>query len=182
MKTKRASGIRRAASTVAIAVGLAGGCAVNVTPGNDNGAGDGSGDADGGSQIVTVTFRNLTATEAVEVEFHATEDDLETLPDDLFDPDNGYLLVRNIGVGGTGVLGPGQEDTIELACAEHLVIGTTGGTFVDNETGDIRGTGTELWLQKDGFLTCGALVVFEFSAEGEGFRTDPILIRAQPGG
>ena len=129
------------------------------------------------SDIVTIIFRNQTADDAVDVEFHTTNDPLEIVPADLFDPENGYQMLRNIGVGGGGRLPPEHEDTIELDCASGLTIGTRGGTFVDNETGDVRGSGVTRWLQEGAQFSCGDLVVFEFLRDGDEFRTELLLGR-----
>lgn len=124
---------------------------------------------------MTIVFRNLTADEAVEVEFHATADPLERLPDDLFDPANGYQVVRHIGVGGRGIIAPAEEDLVGLDCTDGLTIGTAGGRFVDNESGDEQGTGTARWIQEGGQFSCGAIVIFEFLRDGDEFKTNLLL-------
>jgi len=159
-----------------IAIGASEGCNVDLAatlnpPADNGGAGEGS----SGGDSVLVVFRNLTDSEAVEVEFYTTAEPLEVVPDDLFDPANGYLVVRNIGVGGRGIIAPGETDQLELDCVEGLTLGTTGGLFVDNETGDELGTGTSRWVQEGAQISCGAIVILEYTKEGEAFRTDLLL-------
>lgn len=153
-----------------------GGCtldlAAQIIP-SDNGNGSGSGTPD--RDNVQVVFRNLTENEAVEVEFYATEEPLEVVPDDLFDPANDYLVVRNIGVGGRGVIAPGETDSIAVDCGAGLILGTLGGLFVDNESGDELGTGTRRWIQEDAQFSCGATIVLEYTTEGDTYRTDLLL-------
>ena len=144
-------------------------------PGAGGADGGTTGGTGGGGDIVTVMFRNLTDTEAVDVEFHTTEEQLASVPADLFDPDNRFLLVRNIGVGGGGRLAPATSDTIELDCVPGLLLGTTGGTFVDNESGDERGRGDERWVQEGAQFSCGATIVFEFAGAGDAFSTGLLI-------
>jgi len=164
-------------------VGLAGmvllawtGCSVTAQlnpPGAGGTGGAATGGAGAGGDIVTVTFRNLTDSEAVDVEFHTTDEPLADIPADLFDPNNNFLVVRSIGVGGGGRLAPGQSDTIEVDCTDSagLLLGTSGGTFVDNESGDERGRGDERWVQEGAQFSCGATIVFEFAGSGDTFST-----------
>lgn len=167
---------RTAASAVCafavLAISMGGGCTVDlaarlIPSGNDNGNGGGT----PGGDDVRVVFRNLTEDEAVEVEFYATQEPLAVIPDDLFDSANDFLVVRNIGVGGRGVIAPGETDVIELDCGEGLVLGTTGGLFLDNETGDELGTGTRRWVQEEAQFSCGATVVLEYTSDGDTYAT-----------
>ena len=89
---------------------------------------------------VLVRFRNFAESEAVNVEFYATNEPLETVPDDLFQED--YKVTNSIGVAGTGIVQPLRADAITFPCTESLTLGTTGGSFSDNETGEARGVGT----------------------------------------
>ncbi len=119
--------------------------------------------------MVAIRFRNLTADEAVNVEFYATNDSLEDLPDDLFVDDN--LLTTSIGVAGTGIIQPWQVDAIEFPCTANLTIGTHGGRFVDSESGEPRGIGTPRWAQEGPLGLCGAVVTLEFAGDGVEFTT-----------
>lgn len=118
-------------------------------------------------QIVTIAFRNLATTDAVNVEFHTTTDPAATPPQDLFVDAN--KITANVGVAGTGLLIPGATDVLEVPCDANLVIGTAGGAFVDNETGEATGRGVPRWLDETSAGLCGAIVGFTFSASGDTF-------------
>lgn len=121
--------------------------------------------------MVMVRFRNLAISEAVDVEFYATNEPLENLPDDLFD--SGHLLSEEMGIGfaGTGLVPPLRQEVIEVPCSDELIIGTSGGRFVDSDTGELRGVGRPLWLKAEGLGLCGSVVMFEFSSGERDFTT-----------
>ncbi len=125
--------------------------------------------ADPTTAVVTIRFRNLAVDEAVNVEFYATNDPLVSLPDDLFVERN--LVTASVGVAGTGILEPLREDTLEFPCTEHLVVGTLGGTFLDNETGETRGAGVARWAEDTALGLCGHKILFEFVNEFGTFTT-----------
>ncbi len=118
---------------------------------------------------VTIRFRNLTVNEAIDVEFHASSQPLVTLPDDLLNAEN--LVTSSIGVAGTGIIQPLTEDTILYPCAPDLTIGTAGGSFLDHETGEPRGSGTPRWVEEGPLALCGGVVTFEFAGDGTDFST-----------
>jgi hypothetical protein len=118
---------------------------------------------------VLVRFRNFAESEAVDVEFYATNNPLAVLPDDLFQEAN--RVTASIGVAGTSIVQPLRVDAITFTCTEHLTMGTTGGSFLDNETGQARGIGTMRWVQEGPLGLCGHVVTFEFRPDGEGFVT-----------
>jgi hypothetical protein len=120
--------------------------------------------------MVMVRFRNLAIAEAVDVEFYATDEPLEN-PDDLFDP--AYLLSEEMGIGfaGTGLVPPLREEVIELPCSDDLIIGTGGGHFVDSDTGEPHGDGTQLLTQARFQGFCGSVVTFRFSGREGDFTT-----------
>lgn len=118
---------------------------------------------------VAIRFRNLTADEAVNVEFHATNELLQDLPDDLFLAEN--LVTTSIGVAGTGIIQPWQQDVIEFPCTANLTVGTRGGSFADSESGEPRGAGTPRWAQEGPLGLCGAVVTFDFIGDGAEFTT-----------
>jgi hypothetical protein len=120
-------------------------------------------------QVVTIAFRNLATTDAVNVEFHTTTDPAAVLPQDLFVQAN--EITANLGVAGTGLLIPGATDVLEIPCDASLVIGTAGGVFVDNETGETTGRGVPRWLDATSAGLCGAIVGFTFAASGDTFLT-----------
>lgn len=128
-----------------------------------------SGRLEPNQDIVLIRFRNLSAWEAVDVGFYATNDELVTLPDDLLV--DAFLVSANLGVAGTGIIQPLQDDIIEFPCTPQLTIGTDGGTFLDNDSGELRGVGTARWAQQGPLSLCGTGVTFVFSKEGDEFRT-----------
>jgi len=121
-------------------------------------------------QTVLIRFVNNTVEEAVDVQFYATNDQLEMLPDGLFDQE-GYLVTTDVGVAGSGLIEPGKSDAISFPCTDSLSIGTLGGAFLDNDSGEQRGQGEARWLQEGGLSLCGATVTFVFSGDGETFDT-----------
>jgi len=126
-------------------------------------------------QVVTIAFRNLATTEAVNVEFHTATAPLASLPDDLFVEQNSVTI--NIGIAGTGLLFPGATDILELPCNANLIIGTAGGKFLDNETGELLGRGQPRWLDATSVGLCGAIVGFTFEPVGDTFVTNVELKR-----
>ena len=122
--------------------------------------------------VVRVRFLNLTASNAVNVEFFASNEPIATLPEDLFLPAN--RITASIGVAGTGIIQPASQDTIDFPCTPTLTLGTMGGSFVDNETGEPRGIGTARWAQEQPLGLCGGSVTFVYSRnddQEDGFRT-----------
>ena len=133
--------------------------------------------------VVRIRFLNLTSANAVDVEFYASNEPVATLPDDLFVPAN--RITASIGVAGTGILQPANQDTIGFPCTSTLTLGTLGGSFVDNETGEPHGTGTARWIQEQPLGLCGGIVTFVYSRNDElddAFRTrlfiGPLLLDA----
>lgn len=119
--------------------------------------------------VVTVRFRNFSLIEAVHVEFFASTTVLQNLPDDLFVPENS--VTASIGVAGTGIIVPLSEDVLDFPCADGLILGTTGGSFVDNETGASLGVGMSRWAQEGPLALCGHTVTFEYFSETGVFMT-----------
>ena len=64
-------------------------------------------------QEVLVRFRNFAESEAVDVEFYATNEPIEVLPDDLFRETN--RVTASIGIAGTGIVTPRRTDSITLS-------------------------------------------------------------------
>ena len=122
---------------------------------------------------VTVRFRNLSVFEAVDVEFFATNESLGNLSEDLFNPAN--LVTANIGVAGTAIIQPWQVDVVEFPCSDALTLGTQGGRFVDDESGEFRGVGTPRWAQEGPLALCGSVVTFEYSG-GDGVFSTALFI------
>jgi hypothetical protein len=119
--------------------------------------------------VVMVSFWNRTVTEAVDVQFHAANELLDTLPDDLFVDAN--RVTRSIGLAGRGILEPGMLDSISFPCTDDLTLGTMGGEFSDAETGDERGVGAPRWAQAEPLGLCGSVVTIEFYREGDEYMT-----------
>ncbi len=120
-------------------------------------------------QEVTVRFRNMTS-DVVNVQFYATNLPLEILPDDLF-ADEANLVTIGIGLGGSGDLGPFVADQIQFECTDDLSLGTAGGEFRDNETGEVYGDGTVRVLEQGLQFSCGAVILFEYQSTGDGYVT-----------
>jgi hypothetical protein len=118
---------------------------------------------------VVIRFRNLTTSESVQVEFFATNQNITGLPDALLDVD--HQVTQSIGFAGTGILQPGSFDLIEFPCTPSLSIGTSGGNFVDFESGEPRGRGVARWAQEGPLALCGAAVSFDFAFDGTDFTT-----------
>lgn len=115
--------------------------------------------------VVFIAFSNLSPTEAVDVQFHATNDPLAVLPDDLFVEET--AASAGIGVAGTGIIQPLDDDLIVFPCTANLSMGTAGAIFLDNDSGETRGVAAMRWLQDRPLNLCGRLVTFEFAgAEG----------------
>jgi len=120
-------------------------------------------------RTVTVHFRNLAVEDAVDVQFHVSNDPVDALPDGLFVAHN--AVATGIGIAGTGILEPLREDSLELPCADGLVLGTAGGAFLDNESGELRGSGAARWVEDAPIGLCGRSVLFEFVNEFGTFTT-----------
>lgn len=155
---------QRLCTAFGIAGAMLAGCSIQFGPGDGNGNDNGD-----PVQAVTIRFENATTMAAVDVEFYATNDEIDTLPDDLFV--SGNLFKENIGVAGSGLIQPLMFDQIEFPCTNDLVIGTTGGTFLDNESGEDLGTGTQIVAQETLLGLCGGTVTLLYFREGSEYRT-----------
>ena len=145
---------------------LLSGCGMSV--GSSGGSGD---DADRqrddvGVDIVLVEFVNET-TLAVETEFFATNEALDDPETELFIPL--YHVTTEIGLAGLGTLGPEGDDAREYPCTANLVLGTTGGSFKDNNVGTLEGTGVQRILEEGNVFSSGATVTFTYSEDGDDF-------------
>ncbi len=119
-----------------------------------------------GDDEVRVVFRNFS-TEAVNVQFYATNSALTSLPDDLFVDAN--LVTVSIGLAGSALLGPAQMDTIFFECTDNLVIGTGGGAFLDDESGEMVGQGPQRYARQGPQFSCGASIVYTYDEDGSEF-------------
>lgn len=156
-----------AAGFATILPGCSGDFLVELIPDSDPtpGASPGSITAD----EVLIRFRNFSQTDAVNVEFFASNTALAALPEDLFVDEHRTSV--SIGVAGTGILQPLDTDEVLFPCTADLVIGTTGGTFIDNDTGEVRGDGDIRWVQDAAVGLCGRKVTFGFGPVDDGFIT-----------
>jgi hypothetical protein len=141
-------------------------CQISFDPLPNSNSNDNSDDED----RVVVVFRNLTD-KAVITDFYLSGTDLQTLPGDLFISANRYT--SGIGVGGQGTISPLAEDEIRLGCTTHLALGTTGGRFVDNDSGVELGTGDQQYYYNGPLNLCGREITFEYYEDDEGeFHTE----------
>ncbi len=90
-------------------------------------------------RITTVLLVNESEL-AVDTQFFVLNDVSFSQPDDLFADPNQFR--RGVGFLSLGVLAPGEIVEVTLQCGTALTIGTTGGQFLDPETGDEVTTGT----------------------------------------
>ena len=159
--------IRNTLLVVGLSIMLVTACSVTIEPipRNDNG-----GSQDPPPEFVTIRFVNASPDQALQVEFYATNEPLEAIPEDLF-ADDIYLVLESIGVAGSGLLEPGDQDEIQFDCTETLTIGTLGGEFRDNETGEVLGRGDELYKAPGGFSLCGGTAVYTYSSTGGEYQT-----------
>lgn len=130
-----------------------GGCVIDLSPGG--GGSDGK---------ITIVIRNATNTD-LDPEIYLS--DVALSSDELLQDENKYTL---FGVQSRGVLGPQDDETIELDCAEVRVVGTAGGIFGDDFT-DPEGTGNQRLLSQSASFDCGEVITFTFSRSGSGFST-----------
>lgn len=149
------------------------GCSALGSGGGDaSGVGQSLGPVDTGqnqASVVTVRFVNLTDTAAVDVQFHVSNETIESVPDDLFVDEN--LVTRSIGLAGSGIIAPRATDAIQIPCAPDLTLGSLGGVFAEAESGDVFGTGQPRWVTEDPVGFCGLQVTFEFSQVDDAYLT-----------
>ncbi|UCE61137.1 MAG: hypothetical protein JSU63_05175 [Phycisphaerales bacterium] len=180
-KLNRSCALRLVSLTVLLM--LATSCTIEFAPDelspNDNSQPTDAGDED----VITVRLRNLSMSDPVEVEFYVAEAPLEAIPDDLFSDehrigDGNQIEGQGIGIANTGILEPGAQDTIILSCDHSYILGTTGGSFLDDESGEVKGVGTTLLVQQgDGYqFICNALIGFDYGPDTDGYKTILSLI------
>ncbi|HOB74370.1 MAG TPA: hypothetical protein PKG54_07580 [Phycisphaerae bacterium] len=113
------------------------------------------------SDTITVRLVNATATRAVDVQLFATGQGVGDLDTEFFIPAN--QLLADIGFAGSGILVPASDDQITLACADALIVGTLGGRFLNEDTGEEIGTGSRFVLFQGSQFACGSTITFTFS-------------------
>ncbi len=121
------------------------------------------------TEVVTVIFRNLSTTDAVDVQFFVVEANLVDVQNELFVEEN--AVSRTLGVAGTGIMEPGGADIFEISCSDSLTLGTLGGSFFDNDTGDPTGVGSPRWVQEPGLGLCNSVVTIAYATQGNEFST-----------
>jgi hypothetical protein len=136
---------------------------IQIGPGDDGG--DGGGDS---SPELTVRFENHTL-RAVDVQLYATGQPVNILEADLFAPAN--QVTQGIGFAGSGVIQAGASDEVVLTCANVNTIGTRGGRFLDQDSGEQVGIGQQRVLFLGLQFACGDQVTFIYSSSGGGFQT-----------
>ncbi len=132
---------------------------------------------DGGpsADTVRVRFQNFASGASVDVEFFASNEPISNPEDELFQTEN--RRASGIGIAGTGILQPLTQDSIDLLCTPDLVLGTSGGTFLNSDTGEVLGTGQVRWIRESQLGLCGTVVTLVYSgADGE------FLARLRTGG
>jgi hypothetical protein len=145
----------------------------SVNP-DDNGGGGGGGDAN----QITVRVVNASPNRAVDVQLYATGQGVGNPDTDLFIPAN--QRAAGIGFAGSGILPAGQTDEMTVACAEANAVGTRGGVFLNQDTGEAVGTGTQYVLFQITQFQCGSTIVFTYAPSGNGFLTSVQIIPPQP--
>lgn len=123
----------------------------------------------GSANRVTIRLVNASPTMAVDVQLYATGGVVNDLNADLFAP--AHQLVSGIGFAGYGLLESGNSDTVVLPCDDALVVGTLGGRFLNEDTGDELGVGTRSVFFQGSQFECGATLTFTYTPVGNGFQT-----------
>lgn len=136
----------------------------NVVPGPDDDDGNPPSDS------VTVRLINASASSAVDVQLYATAGQVSNVDTDLFIPAN--QIVAGIGFAGSGLLEAGAVDEVTLSCANAFAVGTRGGRFVDRDTGQELGVGTQRVLLQGLQFTCGDVLTFTYTAAGGQYETN----------
>lgn len=141
-------------------------CAVSVPDTGGTGAGD-----DGGAEPVPppstihMQFANASDTYAADVQFYASATPVTNPATELFVPEK--RIVGNLGFAGTGFIPAGQVDTTEANCSWAVVVGTLGGRFLDQETGQEVAHGEQRLFRLGEGYSCGDTITFRFRPDGQ---------------
>jgi len=113
---------------------------------------------------VRIRFVNASARYALDVQFYASAAGVGDPSAELFIPEK--RIVGDIGFAGTGLIPAGQIDSTELACTNATTIGTLGGRFVDQDTGQQVATGQQRLYGLGAQYMCGDTITFRFYEAG----------------
>jgi len=138
----------------------------------DDGPDDGDTPQPAPDQGIVLRLANLTDA-AVDTELFMTTNATSNAMAELFVEEN--RLIDGVGIAATGLLAPLSSDEIALPCTEELTIGTSGGRFLDQETGEVLGTGTVRILQRGLVLDCGDEISLLYHRDGETYAVDVLL-------
>jgi hypothetical protein len=143
-------------------------CGVSAPEGTDAG--------DGGTDEVTepapppstihMQFANGSTAYAADVQFYASATPVTDPATELFIPEK--RIIGNLGFAGTGLIPAGQVDTTEIACTNAVVVGTLGGRFIDQESGQEIAHGTQRLYRIGEGYACGDTITFRFQPDGQG--------------
>lgn len=115
---------------------------------------------------VAVVLAN-TSDFALDVQFHLAVDPEVVTQAALFTSGNAFS--DGIGFLSMGILMPGDTVTRLFECTDALILGTAGGEFLDDETGEPIAQGSAVRFAALGpQFGCGSVVTFEFVVDDDG--------------
>ena len=145
----------------------------DINPADNGGSGGG-----GTPNQITVRMVNASPSVAVAVQLYSSTGTVTNPDAELFVASNQQLA--GIGFAGSGILQPNQTDEVQLACTAAATIGTSGGAFLNVDTGAQVGAGTRYVLALGSQYQCGSTITFTYTPSGNGYRTDVSVVG--PGG
>lgn len=119
---------------------------------------------------ITIRLINASSQYAVDVELYTSSTPVSNIATDLFI--DSKKVTESIGFAGTGLIAPGQVDSIQVECGQAVVIGTKGGRFVNIETGAEIRPGQQRVAQMGMLYQCGDIITLRYRPDGEAFTTD----------
>ncbi len=114
---------------------------------------------------VVMRFANGSSAYAVDVQFYASATPVTNPATELFVPEK--RIVGNLGFAGTGLIPANQSDTTELACSNATVVGTLGGRFIDQDSGQEVAHGEQRLYRIGEGYSCGDTITFRFQPNGQ---------------
>lgn len=130
--------------------------------------GGNGGDPGNTDDQVVLHLQNATRA-AVRPDLYVGTNGSDATADNLFAPEN--IFTNGVGLAGSGLMAPVSSDDVRIDCASGLVIGTPGGEFIDDETGESLGTGPSRILVQGLVFDCGAEITLTFRQTENGFTT-----------